>query len=671
MMEIRNTSTAMILPRLTKQAKRVLFIVALLFVISTSLRINGSSSSYWSDVVWDDVRISDAPRGVLLSKPKGTRSDEWLMFTPAILSQARSQPPFPTSNPSYGPGKVPLIMSLPARYYTMLFRPALWGYFLFPFEFAFAWYWNIKIFGLFVGMFLLFWALTDGRLDLSLAGAAIVQFSSFVQWWFSSPAMLPEMLTACALGVTASLALLTPEPRSRRGLWMLVLVVSIVNFVLCCYPPFQIPLMYLALSLVVGFVWQKALPIKPRWVLTSLLIAALLILPWFIDCRDTLAIVAQTVYPGHRETFGGHLSVAHLFSGLFTFGIDEANCPTLMGNICEASNFYPIWWLSMGLGVAGFARFVLRCGMYRSELPQHGRILGWLSQRGIKVMLAAYIAFLTWYALAPLPKWFCHLTLLSRCTEQRNLLGLGLAGMFLIVLCVASRETSHPLWGERIITLLGWCAAVALVFIVCRGRLPTFLIPWRLAAFGATAVFLGTAYLMAPSKLFAIGFAALLFCKTALVNPLCVGLPEMLKSPALNRICALVRSDRSAQWAAYNSHGSELIKACGGRVLDGIRVVPDLPMLRKLDPEGKWVADYNRYVAMTFEPQDANLPPEIGLRKDIFCYVKIHPGKLAELFPALKYVITPNQIRNPESARLKLLESFPQLRIWIYQLSSD
>jgi len=562
-------------------------------------------------------------------------------------------------------------MSLPARHYTMFFRPALWGYFLFPFEFAFAWYWNVKIFGLFVGMFLLFWALTDGRLGLTLAGAAMVQFSSFVQWWFSSPAMLPEMLTACALGVTASLALFTPQPPFRRGLWVLVLVVSIVNFVLCCYPPFQIPLMYLALCLVMGFVWQKALPIRPGWVLMSLLIAALLILPWFIDCRDTLTIVAQTVYPGHRETFGGHLSIAHLFSGLFTFGIDEANCPTLFGNICEASNFYPIWWLSMGLGVAGFARFVIRHGMNRGELPQHGRILGWLSERGMKVMLAAYIAVFTWYALAPLPKWFCHLTLLSRCTEQRNLLGLGLAGMFLIVLCVASRGTSHPLWSERIITLLGWCAAVLLVLIVCRGRLTSFLIPWRLVAFGATAVFLGTVYLTAPPKLFAIGFSALLFCKTALVNPLCAGLPEMLESPALNRICALVRSDPSALWAAYNSDGSELIKACGGQVLDGIRIVPDLPMLRKLDPEGKWVADYNRYVLMTFEPQDASLSPEIVLKKDIFCYVKIHPAKAAELFPALKYVMASNQFPNPESAQLKLLESFPQLRIWIYQLVSD
>lgn len=670
MKELRVASTAMVLPRLTTPAKRLLLIAGLLFAVSTSLRLNGSSSSYWSDVVWNDVRISDSPRGVLLSKPKGVRTDEWLMFTPAILSQARSQPPFSTSNSSYGPGKVPLIMSLPAQHYTMLFRPALWGYFLFPFEFAFAWYWNIKIFGLFVGMFLLFWTLTDGRFGLSLAGAAMVQFSSFVQWWFSSPTMLPEMLTAFALGVIASLALFTPQHPVRRGLWMLVLVVSLMNFVLCCYPPFQIPLIYLALCLTVGFVWQKALPIRPGWVLMSLLIAGLLILPWFIDCRDTLAIVAQTVYPGHRESFGGRLSIAHLFSGLFTFGIDEANSPAAIGNICEASNFYPIWWLPIGLGAAGFARFIFRQGPYRGELLDHRRIFGWLSERGMKVMLAAYIAVFTWYALAPLPKWFCRLTLLSRSTEQRNFLGLGLAGMFLIVLCVGSRKISHSFRSERIFTLLGWCAAVLVVLIVSRGRLPSFLIPWRLAAFGATAVVLGTAYLVAPPKLFAIGFAALLFCKTALVNPVCVGLPVMLQSPGLNRICALVHSDPSAQWAAYNSDGSELIKACGGKVIDGIRIVPDLPMLSKLDPEGKWVAQYNRYLLMTFEPQDTSLPPEIVLQKDRFCYVKIHPGRAAELFPALKYVMASNQFPDPERAQLKLLESFPQLRIWIYQITS-
>ena len=82
------------------------------------------------------------------------------------------------------------------------------------------------------------------------------------------------------------------------------------------------------------------------------------------------------------------------------------------------------------------------------------------------------------------------------------------------------------------------------------------------------------------------------------------------------------------------------------------------------------MAEYNRYLLMTFEPQWASLPPEIVLQKDRFCYVRIHPGNAAQLFPALKYVMSSDRFPDPERARLKLVESFPQVRIWIYQIVS-
>ena len=121
-----------LLPALTRGAQRVLWSLSALFLLSVALRLNGSSVGCLRGATsrWQDLQLADAPSGLLLSTPKMIRSDEWLIWTPAILAQAREAPSFPTTNLSLGPGKTPLLMSIPAWHYTMLLRPQLWGYFL-------------------------------------------------------------------------------------------------------------------------------------------------------------------------------------------------------------------------------------------------------------------------------------------------------------------------------------------------------------------------------------------------------------------------------------------------------------------------------------------------------------------------------------------------------------
>jgi len=138
-------------------------------------------------------------RGLILSSPKHLRVDEWAIWTPAMLSQARQNPPFPIENPSLGAGGAPLLMSVPVAYYTTFFRPQLWGFFVFDFEHRFSFYWCTKVFGLLLAVA---WALRQIGVRsylLAIFGAIWVLFSSYVQWWFSSPGMLPEMITTWAI----------------------------------------------------------------------------------------------------------------------------------------------------------------------------------------------------------------------------------------------------------------------------------------------------------------------------------------------------------------------------------------------------------------------------------------------------------------------------------------
>ena len=96
------------------------------FVACATLKLNGSSIGRWQKV----LREPEPIRGLLFSTPKKIRSDEWVVWTPSIVSQARQTPPFPIGNSSLGYGRAPLLMSVPVAYYTTFFRPQLWGFFL-------------------------------------------------------------------------------------------------------------------------------------------------------------------------------------------------------------------------------------------------------------------------------------------------------------------------------------------------------------------------------------------------------------------------------------------------------------------------------------------------------------------------------------------------------------
>jgi len=76
--------------RAVQQATSVLhrwwwLIVVLLFVTCVALKLNGSSMGRWQRV----LREPEPIRGLLAGTPKNIRSDEWVVWTPSILSQAR------------------------------------------------------------------------------------------------------------------------------------------------------------------------------------------------------------------------------------------------------------------------------------------------------------------------------------------------------------------------------------------------------------------------------------------------------------------------------------------------------------------------------------------------------------------------------------------------------
>ncbi len=547
-----------------------------------ALKLNGSSIGLWQHV----LREPEPVRGLLLSTPKKIRSDEWVVWTPSILSQARQTPPFPIENSNLGYGRAPLLMSIPVAYYTTFFRPQLWGFFLFDFERGFSFYWCAKVFGLLLASAWLLRQIGIRNRGIILFGVVWIFFSSFVQWWFSSPAMLPEMVASWSVCLGCVIVFWEETKPWRLALAAVGFVFFGINFVLCLYLPFQIPLLFLGCALLGGLWLERRKSDAPfrtwrGWVLCALSIAALLLvlMPFWIEIWPTLRVVAQTEYPGRRHNTGGGYALWQLFSGPIGFFESEDKVPPDFPNICEASNFYPFWLLAL-IGIAA------------------GKVKGQVSIPPVTVTLTAVIVGLSVYCVVRLPEWVLQVTLLAQVHEARALLTIGLAGILLV--CVFLDRYRQPVFGKYWAWGGGFAAALALtaLFHAIDARNSAFFSDRsHFAVLVLVNVVLVTMFFWERVRPWLPpAFAVLLVCSNALINPVMRGLGPLTESAAFMEVQKIHAADPEAKWITFGDYvTAQLVKATGAPVLNGTKIVPDLPLLRQLDPSRRYESVYNRY----------------------------------------------------------------------------
>ncbi len=632
-------------------AKRFLVTCAVLFVVATALKLNGSSIFLWKEKMHD--RRSEG--GLLLSTPKNVRSDEWAVWTPAVLWQAEHD--FPITNPSLGAGKVPLIYNLPVRYYTGFFRPQFYGFFLFDLEHAYSWYWNCKVFGLLAATFLLLRVLTKDS-AISLFGALWLYLSSYTQWWFSCPPLLPEMLASWAVCVISAIAALTSRNVRSQVIAAFVLFFAGINFVLCLYPPFQIPLLYLGAAVIVGFVWSRpveqgisgrATAIGASLLLLAVLAGLATLWPFFVEIRPTLEILAQTAYPGVRRVYGGALTLRQVFAGAQNFFDSETAFPEEWGSVNGSANFYPLW-----IPMLAFTWRDL------SARPRK-HALEWM-------LLGCVLAF-GWYAVAGLPQWFCHVSLLSFCTEERMLLPMGAANILFCALSFRRLQVKLPPRDFMIALTLSLLIFAACFYASVPGS-PRFLTPLRLALLAGINFAIVLALAKAPRRWFYFLFLSLLGATNLLVNPLMAGLGPLVTATPRAALQKIRAADPDGVWVVYDSNTlSDFIMSTGATVLSGVKLVPDLAFYRQLDPEGHSLSIYNRYGFACF-----SLPPARGVVRISYLgfpsyLIEIEPNHSVFSEQRVRYFVFPEMLAGAETAGLRLREKFPENYVWIYERS--
>ena len=632
--------------------------VALLFISCVALKLNGSSIGRWRNV----VREPQPVRGLVFSTPKKIRSDEWVVWTPSILSQARQTPPFPIENSSLGHGRTPLLMSVPVAYYTTFFRPQLWGFFLLDLERGFSFYWCTKIFGLLLASVWLLRQLGIRSRGIIAFGTVWIFFSSFVQWWFSSPAMLPEMVASWAICLGCVIVFGQAAKRWQLALAAVGFVVFGINFILCLYPPFQIPLFYLGLALLVGLWIERRKSDQPFPTRRGLLLLVasgaaifLALIPFWMETWSTLGVLAQTEYPGQRHNTGGRYSVPQLLGGVIGFFESEDKVPLGFPNICEASNFCPLWPLAVfGLAAA--------------------RVRFRISISPLLVLLTVFLAGLSLYCVVRLPEWLLQATLLSHVHEARAILSIGLANILFV--CLFLDRYQKPIFGKYWALGGGLAAAlgIAVLFQAVHAQNPDFFTD----RVHLTQLILANAILVImffwdrARRWLPLAFALLLIWSNGLINPIMRGLGPLIDSGAFQEVDKIRAADPKAKWIAYGDHVTgQLLKATGATVFNGTKVVPDLPFLRQLDASGAYGKIYNRYSWIICAVQVFPEEVRFSLLQPDFYTVYLPPGLPILRDAGYHYYVFSSEWRDALFYDFALIAKTPSDKLWIYRRTED
>jgi len=609
----------------------------ILFAVLVAANVHYSSSEMWNAYLPPGSQ-DPAAGSLVLGKPKAIRSDEWLVSTPILLN-TYTQPGGPS----------------PARRVLDTASPWRWGFYTLGLERGFSFMWNFWYLGAFFSFFLLMLLLTRNQFAVSVLSALVMLFSAFNRWWD-----MTVIVTTFSVSVIALIYFLQARKLANIVASFVLLCIFALGFVVSAfYPAWQIPIGYLGLVLVVGFLAgngfrQHLSPhLRIRVALAIFGVAAALaaILVGYRVNAESLQAMMNTVYPGHRVSTGGTIGFYRLFSGYLDPLFNEQS--TFISNVCESSSFIFVYPIVLVLIV------VTRLAGAIKRLPP------------LTIALAVYLLLLTFYVLVGFNNALARLTLLSYTPGVRALIGLGVGGIILTGLYLREPVRQRPrIW---IAVLAGAIAFLALVaFAYGFGHLYTsevWTLQWSRALLVCAVLAVAVAALVVRARV--VFFAAMLLLvvvPTIGVIPVSRGLAPIYQKALVERVEEIVAAEPSARWLVYGSlTAPNIVRAAGASVFNGVSWPPETVLMRRLDPGGVNEDVWNRYAHITAAPAPPG-PPSFSLQQTDAFTIALDPADDRLAAAGIRFFVAPSDAAQYfPASRFRKLTSAPLNGYDIYQ----
>lgn len=558
---------------------------------------NGSSIYAYNEVIEPSYSIENSIP--ILGNYRSIRSDEYLVDTPAILSQYNHNSDFDTINNALMARKTTVYMypQLPTKTLSILTNPRLLGFLTLDIERAYSFYWYFPYFMLFFGLFELFMILTKKNKMISLLGTVMLTFSPSLQWW-NSPAFL-------AFGSFATVffyKLFSTEDKKKKIIYSILLGWMGSCYIMILYPAWQITYGYLFLGLFIYCLIDNKDKIKWTdflYLILTLLTICLLIVPAFINSLDTINAIMSTVYPGARSSTGGYgwNSYYNYFSSIF-FSIYNLENP------CEFSQFISFYPIPIILGI-------VKCIMNYKNKKKNSLLL-------ILTIIGSLLSIWNYISIGILAK----LTLISMSTPERAQLTVSVICIFILIELFSSYQQEKSSMKQKIISLLGAILICVLGIYIANQNVPNYM---NLKMIIISAIlFITLFYLIFINTkkgnfIFTIIMIILSVFFFATIHPINKGIDVMLEKPLAKEVQKISKENPDAIWVTIDAplHLQSYILSNGARVINSTNYYPNLELWEKFDDDQYYDEVYNRYAHIVFAMTENETSFEL-IQSDMF-----------------------------------------------------
>lgn len=557
------------------------YLIAIIaFVILLALRVNYSSMQYWSNCI-DESGQNTVAAGTV----HGIRSDEFFVLAPIYLSQTQSSTPFSVVNDSITPGGHNVVTTLgaPIKNIYTLAKPCHWGFLFLPADYAFAWYWNMKIILIIMLAFELSMIITRRNELISVLGSCWIAFAPAVQWWFAQH-VGDITLYLLAMVVTFYYFFRNFKSTPKKIVFAFLFSLSCVGYVTPLYPPLQVPFGFLAILLMaliffdfhksIKFTKADAAIIGGAFLFTVLMLGNL-----YLIIKDSIGPMTNTVYPGKRTCTGGGASPYYynIFLSNYFFAQDDS----VVGNTCECASCF-----NFLTGILLAFPIIIK---KKKESLKYG------------IGLAAFSAFFVLYMyVGKIPVIVAKITLLSYVTSTRAMIAYSFSAMLLSIWAVAylSRNGGIGRIYAAAVSIIVGITYIGFVYSGFQSKIT------ELSFAGIILIFVILNYLLLRGKKYIFTPIMLCLCilSGATVNPINIGVGAITNNTLSKEIREVDKKDSSSRWIAIGGDFANiLIYANGAHALGGINNYPDLSKWKLIDPNGSYEKIYNRSAHINYD----------------------------------------------------------------------
>jgi len=536
----------------------------LLLAVLTALGIHQSS------LPLNSVSTSAPGNALVLGAALDVRSDEWLRWSPDVITEwsvpdaaeRRSLLETPVSDSGLG-ALLDWLLDTETQIAGLL-----------PLDQAFALWWWFPIFASGAAAFLLVRRFGGNR---SLATAATVLFvaSPVNAWWSFLPSRVAWVPMA---------AVLLLHSASRRSGWRSVGLALLAGLLIARIPSSPYAPWSLVFALEAGALlldlWHRD---GVRWrdcraILIAPFVALGLLGLWWLDVGDRYRVLASTEYPGTRRDTGGTAGLPSMWSGIFNglHSTDRWSSNLIGSNLSEVAMGWTILLVPAG---------VLLVLASRDENGRPRRPpLAWST--GITIV------FLLWSQI----EWPSALSALNPLALVPGERVTQILGMWVAIPVVILMSSSR-LNAGRVTPLIVGGIALALGLRAANRHLTFFpntssvaLIVVVILVAVASAALVGR-----PWQIPAVSvIAALSIASVALVNPVVIGIGDLMDSDSAQTVRSLV-GDGSGRVASDDYTVDPMLRVNGASMVSGQQYWgPDEESWLSLDPFGAREAQWNR-----------------------------------------------------------------------------